>query len=295
MVPDFEDMMTTTYDENERSVSQSRPVDLYVITTPTKTYRLTSYAVDVSYAGNTYTATTMSRGNHQIAQDLTGRELIVYLPISHELVQRFCATGVPEHAVTVVYSRLQQVSGVAIQQASGYATGLSIDGNVALIRVPSLTDDAMKIQLPVVSARKICNHVLFDPRCSPNPGSDGPSPAAFTVAATVISQTAGVGSVSLVVSSVSGNPDGWFNFGRVIHAASGQTVYIVKQVGTTLTLNTQIVGATSSDALTIIAGCDHTIATCKVKFSNRVNNGGMPFMNNEINPWLPNGFGSIQS
>lgn len=285
-----------TYDDNERSASQSRPRDLYVIATPTFTYRLTSHNVDVVYAGATYTATTMSRGPHQIAQDLTGRELIVYLPITHPFVQRFCSSGVPERGVTVTYSRLQEVSGVANQQRTGYATGISIDGNVAQIRVPSLTDDALKIQLPVIAANKSCNHVLFDARCSPNPGVDGPSAAAFTISVAYSSQTIAVGSITVSVSSVAGKPDGWFDFGTLVHVPSAQRCYIVRQIGTTLTLNTPIIGPTSGDGLTLIAGCNHLVTTgCRDKFNNRVNFGGMPFMNNEANPWLPNGLGSIQS
>ncbi len=286
--------MSTTYDDNERSVSQNRPIDLYTITTPTVTYRLTSYPVNVSFGGNTYTALTMSRGDLQVTQDTTGRELIVYLPISHPLVQRYTASGIPEHAVTVTWQRLQTVSGVALQYFSGFATGLSVQGHVATLRCPSVTDDALAIKLPVLRAQRLCNHVLFDAYCAPNPGVSGPVKASFQVSTTIVSQTVVPGSVTLVVASIGGNPDGWAAFGDVLHGPTGQRLFILLQIGTTLTLNMPIIGYQVGDAVTVTAGCAHDVLTCKTKYSNVVNFGGFPELNGQINPWAAKGFGIVQ-
>lgn len=284
----------TTFNDDEASVDQGRPIDLYIIVTPTKTYRLTSNPVDVVYSSNTYSALTVSRGAQQIAQDMTAKELIIYLPITHELVQRFCSTGVPERNVLVTNLRLQSVSGIAVQINEGYAGALSIDHHVALLRVPSLTDDALRTKIPSAAAQLWCNHALFDRFCSPNPGTDGPDPAAFTFSTTVVSQTLSPGLVTLVIASISGNPDGWAAFGRVTHVASGQTVPILTQVGTTLKIGAVIVGATGGDSITVQAGCHHTNGACRDKFSNMVNFGAAPQLNTKINPWRAEGIGVIQ-
>lgn len=278
------------YIDDETSSSKSRPRDIFVIATPTKTYRHTSHPVDVVYAGDTYTALTMDRGPQQLAQDATAREMIVYLPITHELVQRYFATGIPEHGVTVTYYRLQEISGVAIQQCVGYAQSMSVDGHIASVRVPSVTDDAFKITLPVVRAQKLCNHVLFDARCSPSPGVDGPSAAAFSFAATISAQTGLV----LSISTMSGRPDGWARYGRVEHGLSGQRRTVVEQVGTQLTLNEPFVGTANGSAITVFAGCAHTIAVCRDTFSNVNNFGGHPHLNSTVGPYTPGGIGIIQ-
>lgn len=300
----------STFDEDEASVAQNRPIDLYDIETPTVTYRVTSHPVDVEFEDlnhqrATYTAVPMSRGTQEIAQDLTSRELTLYLPIGHPLVQRFAATGIPEHAVQITHRRLQAVSGEAHQQWQGFAGGLSIQGRTASIRVPALTDDAMKIQLPVIAAQKQCNHRLGDRGCAPNPGgtwpvlggkpgSGGPDLAAFTVQTTITAQSLTGGAVTLVVASLNGQQNNWAQFGDVVHVASGQRRLILSQFGTAITINAPIVGATVGDPVLVIAGCAHDIDTCVGKFNNRVNYGGAPLMTNKVNPWVPAGLGVVQ-
>lgn len=276
--------MATTFDDDERSASQGRPIDLYTISTPTVVYRLTSHAVDVSFAGSTYTALTMSRGAQQVAQDLTGRELVVYLPITHALVQRFAATGIPEREVLITLVRLQEKSQQAFQQWTGFACGLSIDGHLAAFRVPSATDDAFKIRLPTIRAQKLCNHILYDDRCQI-------SRASFQVP-TIISS--GSSSTTLVVASMAGHPDAWAApAGEIVHTTSGERRQIIDQVGTTLTLNAPFATAVNGDAVTVFASCKHDLNDCQVKFNNVVNFGGMPWLNSAANPYVPQGLGVI--
>jgi Phage conserved hypothetical protein BR0599 len=279
----------STFDDDERSTSQNRPIELYTIVTPTAVYRLTSHNVDVTFGGNLFTALTLDRGPHQIAADLTGRELIVYLPVTHPLVQRFAATGIPERQVLVTLQRLQEVSGIAVRVWQGFGTGMQISGALAKLRVPSVTDDAMRIKLPVVAGQRLCNHRLFDARCAPNPGSDGPAAASFEVSGTLVSQTG----TTLVVSTMSEKPDGWASLGDVVHLATGERRFILVQAGTTLTLASPFVDANPGDALAVFAGCDHAITTCRDKFANVTNFGGHPEMTTSINPWLPKGIGVV--
>lgn len=284
-----------SYDDDERSITQNRPIDLFTITTPTVTYRLTSHNVNVTYGGSTFTAITMSRGAQEVTQDPTGRELILYLPITHPLVQRFAATGIPEHQIQVVQQRLQSVSGIAVQQLSGFATGLAIQGHVASIRIPSVADDAMKIKLPVIHAQKLCNHTLYDSGCAPNPGIDGPSRTSFAVGTNVSSQVIAPGLVTLNVDTMGGQPDEWATFGELLHTLSGQRVMILRHVGTALTLNVPLVGVQPGDGVSVFAGCAHSSITCRDKFSNVVNFGGMPEINGSFSPWRPGvGLSSIQ-
>jgi uncharacterized phage protein (TIGR02218 family) len=276
----------STYDDNERSVSQNRPIDLYTITTPTKTYRLTSHVVDVQYGGFTYVAATMSRGNQQVAQDLTGRELVVYLPISHPFVQRFVASGLPEHGTTVRLLRMQSVSGSAIQQWDGFAQAIAIDGHVANVRCPSATDDPLRVKLPQVAAQRQCNHVLYDAQCSLDRSFFAINPPAVYITA--------ISGNTISLSTVAGSFDQRFQFGEVLHG-SGQRRMVLSQVGTVLTLNAPFVDAVVGDGVIVYSGCNHDIVTCRDKFNNVVNYGGMPEMLGTFAPWSPgSGLGVIQ-
>ncbi|HEU4727695.1 MAG TPA: phage BR0599 family protein [Kofleriaceae bacterium] len=280
------------FDDDERSIAQSRPIDLYTFSTPTIVYRLTSHVSDVTYAGNTYTAITMSRGAQQVAKDATGRELIVYLPITHQLVQRFAASGIPEREVAVTVMRFQEVSGTAIQYGSGFAQSIAIEGGTALIRVPSTTDDALRIRLPVVAAQKLCNNTLYDSIC----GVDR-TRAAFHADAQIVSMTTStlvVTTIGIDANTGGANADHWAQYGEVLHVASGQRRMVLDQVGTTLTLNAPLIGVQPGDPVTVFAGCDHLVATCRTKFLVIFNFTGLPYLNATINPWAPKGFGVVQ-
>ena len=289
--------MATTFDDNERSASQNRPIDLYTITTPTHTYYLTSYSTDVSFNGQVFTAITMSRGERELAQDLTGRELTITLPITHELVQRYAATGVPERQVFVTLQRLQEKSGQAIREGGGFAQSMAMDGpHMAVFRIPAITDDAMKIRLPTVTASRTCPHTLFDAGCAPtvfvdgHNVIDGPIRDNFFIATTVVSQVGG----TLTVFAMGAVPDQWAQFGEVVHLSTGERRLVLAQTGAVLTINVPFVGLAVGDGVQVFAGCDHSlISHCRLKFNNVRNFGGQAYLSVNLNPWTPAGLGVI--
>ena len=264
---------------DESSVSSSRPIDLYVIVTPTFTYRLTSYPMDVVLSGNTYTATTMSRDALQVAQDLTGRELVIHLPIAHALVQRCTASAIPEHSIVLTASRLQQVSGVSTQYHIGSFGGISITGHVADLRFPSITDDAMRVSLPVAALQKSCNHTLYDAQCTVNRAAASASTTITVIAGSVITVAVSLSGAGMV-------------FGDIVHAATGQPRMVIAQTGSALTLDMPLVGALVGDSVTIAPGCAHDVVTCRDTFSNVINFGGHPDVNPQVDYWSYKGLGT---
>lgn len=285
----------STFDDDERSAQGSRPIYLYTIVTTSATYRLTSHIVDVVYGGNTFTAVTMGSGDESLAKDPSAEALIVYLPITHELVQRYAATGIPEQAVVVTVQKLQSTSGIAAQVWTGFGQSMSLDEHVAMLRVPTVASDALRIQLPVIAAQRLCNHRLFDIGCSPNPGVDGPAFGSFSLVTTVVSQVIiSSTEVEVTVASDGGNPDGWATYGQLANVALTDWRFITNHVGNVLTINVPFVGLQPGDGINLSAGCAHDATTCRDKFSNRVNFGGAPQMNSTINPWVPNGLGITQ-
>lgn len=290
----------STFDDDERSPSANRPIELFTITTLTATYRHTSYPVDRVYAGNTYTALTIDRAPNQISNDPGVDEQRLVLPISHPLVQRYAASGVPEQGVTVTIVRLMTASGAAQQVFTGLAQSMSVDTHTATIRCPASTADALKIQLPVVAATRVCNHRLFDIGCSPNPGgvwpvsgvagSGGPLASDFQVVDAVAAISAD--GLTVTGSAIAAKPGGWAALGRIF-LASGESRRILTQIGAVLTLAVPFVGLTTTTAITIEAGCLHSMTVCKSKFNNQLNYGGHPLMTT-FNAWAGNGLGVIQ-
>jgi uncharacterized phage protein (TIGR02218 family) len=90
----------------------------------------------------------------------------------------------------------------------------------------------------------------------------------------------------LRVSGLSGFEAGWFSFGTLTWtsgARTGRTERIVdhRREGDEVLLVLQtIVGPTvqAGDAFKVVAGCDHSFATCKAKFDNALNFRGFPHL-----------------
>lgn len=296
----------STFDSDERSVAQNRPIFLFTLATPTFTYRHTSHPVVVIFGENKFTPLTIDCGSTALGNDPGVAEQTITLPITHPFVQHYAGTGLPELVITVTIQRLQSVSGVAQQIFTGIAQSLSADTHTATIRVPATTADALKIQLPVVGATRLCNHRLFDSRCSPAPGgqlpdlgpagSGGPASGLFTIADVSIDSISADG-LTLVLSggtpdAINTKPSGWAAVGRII-LGSGDQRRILTQISTTITLAVPFPGLTAGASVTIEAGCLHDIATCKSKFNNQLNFGGHPLMSS-FDPWASNGLGIIQ-
>ncbi len=295
-----------SFDSIERSVSQSQPIFLFTIATPTITYQHTNQPVDVPFGGDIFTTLTIDCGPTALGNDPGVTEQTITLPISHPFVQQYAGTGLPELVITVTIQRLQPASGTAQQLFTGVAQSLSCDVRTATIRCPATTADALKIQLPIVGATRTCNHRLFDGRCAPVPGgqwpplgpsgSGGPAPGLFTISDVVISSISTDG-LTIVVSggtpdALSTKPSGWAALGRIILGSSDQR-RILTQISTTITLAVPFPGLMTGTRVTIEAGCLHDMATCKSKFNNQLNFGGHPLMSS-FDPWASNGFGIIQ-
>ena len=291
-----------TYETAERSQRASRPIVLYTFTTLSQTYRVTTHAMDVTFGDQTFKALTISHEDEQESQEQAGDDLVITLPISHPLVQRFAASGIPEQSVRVTVQTLQSGVGAAALTWTGDAQSISCGARLAWIRVPSLASDALKVQLPIMSATMACNAALFDSRCAPAPGAVGGGPVRTNYEYQVRIAAISSDGMTVTVDSVQGKPDQFFRFGSLEsiggHVPDGETRGVVFQVGTTITLAQPFVASLDemqSSEWRLVAGCDHTMTMCaSSKFQNRVNFQGASQMNAVVNPWVPNGMGVIQ-
>lgn len=309
----------STFDDLVRSQALNRPIILYTITTLGQIFRLTTNAVDVTFGDNVFTAITVAHDDEQMSQDPAGDELVVHLPISHPVVQRYAATGIPDQGVFVTVQELQSVSSTAALSWSGPAQSLAVDGYMASLRIPSATADALKIQLPVITAQPTCNHVLFGRDCAPNPGGDwpdfvsgagtgGPLRSDYQFDGTVDSVSSDGLTIVMRMSVL--HDDGFFAFGKMFgtifasdFTGEQQTRSIITDVGigfglTRVTLDVPFVGSgdqVRASIYTLEGGCSHDPSTCaSPKFSNMANFGGLPQMNNQHNIWGPAGLGILQ-
>lgn len=257
-----------TFDTDEQSIQDSRPVEIYDFEFFTQTMRRTSYMRDFSFGGNTYIAVPVRRSAVAVMSSQDIPEMTVELAMDDDVVAAYAGVGIPPQKCKVTIRRVQQTSGVARQLWSGYVSYCTHKKMTAVLRVASAFDDPLRCELPAVVVSRNCNHVLYDAQCRL-------TRASFAQAATVNTFSGR----DLTLSTVGGNPDGTYDFGELIHTASGERRTIITQVGTLVTLDLVLPNTfDAGDAVTIFQGCDKTVLTCRTKFNNVGNFGGHPHL-----------------
>lgn len=127
-----------------------------------------------------------------------------------------------------------------------------------------------------------CRHELFGTGGAGKIGACGLSAGAFTHTGTISSISINKWKFVVSVSQA----DNYFSNGQVTFTSgnnAGLSATIKKQTGTTIELLLPTAfGLQVGDGVTLIAGCDKTLETCKTKFSNAVNFGGFPHINTDI-------------
>jgi uncharacterized phage protein (TIGR02218 family) len=252
-----------SFDTDERSVQGSRPRDAYEFVLPAVTYRLTSGVRDLVVNGQTYRAGTIGRGEAKPAvMETSSGEIEIGLIVTHALAQR-ALCGLPPRIEVNVY-RKQLTSGESELVWTGRVVAVRSEGDYVTLLVAQRLSIALTRRLPIVTVGRQCAHVLYDSRCTVDRD-------AFRVDTTV-SMANGR---SVTVASIGGNGDDWAKYGELVHVASGERVGITIQLGTNLELDLRV-PMQAGDAVQIYAGCAHDIDTCRAKFANHVNFGGLP-------------------
>jgi uncharacterized phage protein (TIGR02218 family) len=114
-----------------------------------------------------------------------------------------------------------------------------------------------------------CDAALGDRRCSL-------ALAPFSVSATVASV---VNDRALTISGLASFSDGWFTHGEVRFGSTTSRSIRVHHAPGTLALEEVLPpGVTVGSTVTVIAGCDKTLSTCRSKFANQINFQGFPHM-----------------
>lgn len=255
-----------SFDSDERSISDSAPVELYEFVLPTQTIRLTSGAESLTYAANLYTAATLSRTSVPVATQTSSTDVNVDLTLASPLTQAII-TGVIPSKITVTIRRYQPVSATAIIIWSGYVGDVAVSGDNASLRIASLYAELLDTQVSTALLQRTCNHVLYDAQCTVARGAGQ---------ATTITGTTN-GGRNLTLSAVGAVTDQYFQHGEILHPITGERRTVLSQVGTAVNILAAFpTGITN--AYTLFAGCNHSIGACRDKFANVANFGGHPLL-----------------
>jgi len=246
----------------ENSVFGGRPVVLFRFVAGSTVWTYTSTGRDFTYNGELYTAAPIKHENFEVSQDSLKSDLNITMARTLDVVAQY--TGYPPENVTylTVY-RIHKGDTEAVICWQGRVTACTRAGDEVTLQCESLRTQIR--QTGLVRMSRYCRHSLYGPQCG-------------LVASDWAVRLHGVvsdGSRLLTHADLAGYTDGWWN-GGYVSLDSGERRMIVAHSGSSVTLHYALTNVASETTATFYAGCDLTIATCKVKFSNVINFGGAP-------------------
>lgn len=268
-----------TFQAFEASIESSQPIEIIRFTLGAESFFYTPSEDTISIGAEDYEPTAIKRG--KISQSPEDRDNILEFTVDgeNEFARRYIGV-VPGSRALVVVQRVQRPDFPGPQVVTlfeGYVSSVKFeqDGHVARIAAQPIAA-ATSRPIPRYTYQGLCNNVLYDIRCKVDPTN-----AAFRHSGTVSDVTGN----TITVIGADFFPDGYFTGGFVEADGGNDARLILSHVGNVLQLLLPFPFSTLGAIVTVLAGCDHTIATCGTKFfttedptSNVINYGGFAFI-----------------
>jgi uncharacterized phage protein (TIGR02218 family) len=265
------------YTTLEKSVQDSRPLEVYDFSLGAESFRYTSRGSPIVLGAATYEVETISRSAIEQGRDTKSSTVTIKVPSSNVFARKYVAI-VPGRKATLSIIRLQRDEAPTFAtQVLGFkgrvqAVNFADDGRVAEIAVRSL-EDAGNRNIPRFKFTGVCNHLLYDNGCKV-------SPTGFSH---VGACTSGGATTEIEVAGVDSQPDGYWTGGYVTPTTGDADFRMVlAHAGTTLTLMLPFSFDVTGINVQVFAGCDHLYTgDCATKFDNVIEFGGFPFVPNK--------------
>lgn len=266
-------MVFSTHEESQQG---SKPIELYTFTIGAAITRVTSAEDDITEDADLFTAvpikrTSVTGGGPDARKD----HLILEVPGDNTIATQYI-NSIPGVTAIVTIERLQRPDFspgppevVRIFQGKISSVLFEKSGRLAKIRVEPLITAQSK-SIPTFTYQGLCNNVLFDDLCKVD--DTDPSFRLSTAAVTDVTSN------NITVTGAGSNGDGYYTGGFVESAGAAERRLILQQTGEVLTLLLPFGTSPLGTNVTVFAGCDHSISTCKSKFDNVINFGGFAFI-----------------
>ncbi len=254
-----------------------RPVYLYHIWSDfngtVQDWHFTSHPLDISLAGQDYTAKRITHGllNLSTKADREEVEIDALYEADNPLSLLFPLKLSTPLWVEILEGNLASESA-PVPIFRGLALSASVLGKRETVRCASAMD-SMRGNVPAMMLQPRCNYRLYEPntcRVDPDGHKVGVTLASADGREIVVS---GAGLAGLAAHYFA---EGWIQFGTgatyEVRTILGSTAEVGGEV--TLTLNAPLSFAVVTDAGTLYPGCDGTDGACVLKFDNFANWGG---------------------
>ncbi|WP_019561444.1 MULTISPECIES: DUF2163 domain-containing protein [Caldimonas] len=243
-------------------------VELYEFS-GSEVFRLTPHEVVVEMGGDAYQPAPIQRNPLALGAEAAKSALELSLPPDHAVVRHLLRAATLGHTTEVVLRmarRSTENSDTWTLDGArwmGRVLGVEVSDEAARIRCEPALVSLKRIGLRRLYSRA-CSHVLYSQACGATPVS-----ASATVVHTEGSRVYLDGGVPAALGGALAG--GW------LETASGMRYMIVTEYVDAVEL-LYPVAVQAGHTVVLVAGCDHTMTTCRERFDNLANYGGFPFI-----------------
>ena|SRR5690349_19255254 len=256
-----------TFDTREKSQAAGEPVLCFRFSMGTTIWRYTSadsrFTVDVAGDGpQNYVPGVVKAGAVEYSEEDEQGQIEIRL-LRSDAVSLLSVIGAPVKPILLQIYKLHAGDSETKLFFDGEVASVSYETSEAVLTCQSVFE-ALRQRVPSWGYQVRCPWALYSTLC-------GLNRASFLDSGTVIS-TSG----RTVTAAIFGTrPDGRYVTGYM-ELANGDVRYIVKHVGTTITLRTPFPSLPNGTAFSAYRGCKHTEDDCETEFNNLPNHGGFP-------------------
>lgn len=258
-----------TFNSREISQAAGEPVLCFRFSMGTTIWRYTSadsrFTIDVSGDGaQPYAPGVVKAGDIEYSEEDQQGTIEIRLQRT-DAVALLSALGAPIKPIMVQIWRLHAGDSEVKPFFDGEVSAVTFEAAEAVLACQSVFE-ALRQRVPSWSYQARCPWPLYStaPKC-------GLDRETYREAGTVISTSGRTVTATLFGT----RPDGRWVTGYM-ELASGDVRYIVKHVGTTITLRTAFPSLPNGTAFSAFRGCKHTEDDCETEFNNLPNHGGCP-------------------
>ena len=259
------------YAGDERSVDNGEPEELYLFNLEDREYwAYTSCDYAIPYDGNTYVPELIKRTDIQLNSNSLNNKINIETDISNLFARNYITEGLEGEVKVTIYRRHRNSADYKTYW-KGYVQGVGFKGDTATI-IAGLKDKSLSRCGLMRKFQRTCGLILYSKWCTISEDDSD-----FYVTGTILT----VDNITITAAEFDTLPsatleDGWLKNGKFKSDDSSCLQRIVYHVGDTIKIARPIAALKVGDTFKANAGCDYLHATCKDKFSNKLNFGGQP-------------------
>jgi hypothetical protein len=236
-----------TFDAQEQLGFGALPYELYLFQTTGLSFALTSAENPITYLGEVYAPTTLTRTAVEISNEVVAGQIKVYLPVDHPLAQMMIPyLPASQINLTIYGSHYDDTETVVL--FTGYIASARFTDQCEL--TCNSNQYLLQRKIPTQLYQAPCSHIFGDAGCGINLADH-----TYAGEITAIDSTGTI----LTIPDYASLPDN-LQAGYLKHGTDVRM--IVAQSGETITLISAIPGLHAPAAVTAVAGCLLTFASC---------------------------------